>query len=241
MLAEALRGISGAGRCLLDAGDPASGHPPATTQREAARATDVYVVGGPAAISDTWLRSRLGVNTWTRVAGGNRWETQSAVAAAIISLANGQQVSAYDGAASSTPTLPPNTGCQDGAVIAKLGVIEDRAAANMLAEALNALSVLGRSRCLVDAGDPGADISPGASGIREVQRADSAYVVGGSVAIPDLWLTRHFGITEAQRVAGNDRWETQAHVAARIVSLARAHGAAGHDAGPLPDAPEIGP
>lgn len=115
-------------------------------------------------------------------------------------------------------------------MVAKLSVTEDRAAANMLAEALNALSTLGRSRCLVDAGDPGAGIAPDASAVSEARQASGFYVVGGSAAIPDGWLSHHFRITVAQRVAGGGRWDTQAQVAAQIVSLAKARGSVGHDA-----------
>ena len=152
MLAEALRSLAKHGdRCLLDAGNPSQNVVPPGTRRAASGAAEVYVVGGPAAIPGAWLRSTLGLDSYTRIAGGNRWETQSAVVTAIISLVTGEPVTARSAEAPSATTLPPNTGCDDGAVIAKLGVVEDRAAANMLAEALSELTIAS-TRCLVNAG-----------------------------------------------------------------------------------------
>ena len=221
MLAEALRSLTKGGeRCLLDAGDPSENRvPAAATRREATGASEIYVVGGPAAISDAWLRSTLGVSSWVRIAGSNRWETQRAVAEAIISLEGGESVSPYMASASSPPTLPPNTGCDSGAVIVKLGVVEDRAAANMLAEALSSLTIAS-TRCLVDVGNPGAGAAPSASATRDARQAEALFVIGGPAAIPDTWLNRYFGDIEPQRVAGTDRWHTQAQVAAQIVRLA---------------------
>ena len=232
MLAEALRGLSISGRCLLDVEDAVPGVASAATRRGVESARHVYVVGGPAAIPDSWLRSTLGISDYVRVAGGNRWDTQAAVAAAIIAVATDAEVRGYDGAPSSSPVLPPNTSCDEAAVIVKLGVVEDRAAANMLVETLRALSILGLSRCLIDAGDPSAGIAPSATQVASARQAAEIYVVGGRAAIPDAWLARHFDISTPERIAGVDRWETQGYAAALIVSLATARRPAVHDAEP---------
>lgn len=221
MLAEALRNLAKNGdRCLLDAGDHTSGNAPAATRREAARAIEVYVVGGPGAIPDAWLQSALGVDAWVRIGGANRWATQTSVVEAIIRLEGGEPVEAYVTAAPSVPMLPPNTGCDDVAVMAKLGMVEDRAAANMLATALSALTIAG-TRCLIDVGDPGTGMVPSTSAVSDAVRAGGIYVVGGTTAIPDAWLERHFGDIRPRRVAGANRWETHAQVAAQIVELAK--------------------
>ena len=232
MLAEAIRGPSTGGRCLLDVGDADPGAANAATRRGAAGAQRVFVVGGPAAVPDSWLRSTLGISDYVRIAGGNRWDTQAAVAAAIIAIATGKEVRQYDGAPPSAPQLPPNASCEEAAVIVKLGVVEDRAAANMLAEALRALSILGTSRCLIDAGDPSSGAAPVPDQVASAAQAAEVYIVGGPAAIPDAWLARHFDLAAQERVAGADRWDTQARVAALIVSLAIARSPAGHDAGP---------
>ena len=224
MLAEATRAISGSGRCLLDAGDPATNRVPSGTRRDAAMANRVFVVGGPAAIPDSWLSGTLGVSDAIRLGGGNRWATQAAVALAIIDLTQGRPVVEYTGEASSAAVRPPNTDCTTGAVIAKLGVVEDTAAGNMLAETLSQLSAF-ISRCLVDAGDTGAGLRPSATSKSEVGLASKYYVVGGQRAIPDEWLRQEFGlspmeIAELERFDGSDRWETQAQIAAAIWRVA---------------------
>ena len=232
VLAEALSGLSGGGRCLLDVGAPSTGEIPAASRREVQRAGEVFVVGGPGAIPDSWLRSGFGLANYVRIAGGNRWETQAAVAAAIISVATGQEIGQYVSSTGSAPVLPPNTDCGGTSVVAKLGVVEDRAAANMLAEALTYLSTFGLSRCLIGVGDPSTGAPPESSGVEDARQSTDSYVVGGTTAIPDSWLREHFGIRDIVRVAGADRWETQASVASLIVSLAKELGATGHAAEP---------
>ena len=217
MLAEALRSlVKGSDRCLLDAGLPTSNQVPAVTLREASGASQVYVVGGPAAIPDSYLTSTLDIDSYVRIAGGNRWETQSAVASAIVKLASGEPPEYHDAAAPSEPTLPPNLDCADRVVVGKLGVVEDRAAANMLAEAFRELSSSGQSRCLVDAGDWRVSRTPTDDGKRDVRQATEIYVVGGTAAIPRGWLEEQFGLGAFQRVAGPDRWQTQAAVVSLI-------------------------
>ena len=232
MLAETVRSLSRSGRCLLDAGDPSNGQVPAGTRQQVARASRVYVVGGPAAIPDTWLRQTLGVTNATRIAGGNHWETQAEVANAIIQLTLGQPLQPYRGQPSSSSALPPNTNCTQHSVLVKLKVIEDRAAANMLAEALDVLQTVSPSaRCLIDVGDPQDNQSPSTPHRTEASYAASKFVVGGPAAVPNSWLKRHFDIAEPQRVAGQDRWATQKAVADLIISLAKQSSSSGHDAG----------
>lgn len=219
MLAEAAVILGLGERCFVDVGDPGAGRVPSGSRGELAGASRVFVVGGPAAIPHSWLTSRLGVNEYERIAGGNRWDTQSAVAAAIVSLARGEPVVEYSGQPASSPTLPPNTGCSN-AVVVKLNVVEDRAAANMLAETFNHLSPDGHDRCLVDVGDPSANVAPTRSAIDDYDDAGAHYVIGGPAAIPDAWLDSHFSDRGYSRLAGHDRWATQSAVAVQMVNLA---------------------
>lgn len=218
MLVEAAASLGLGQRCLVDAGDPRTGRVPSESRNELSDADQVYVVGGPAAIPDSWLRSQLGVSSFTRIAGGNRWETQAAVAEAIISLARGEPATASQGQPGSSPDLPPNTGCTN-AVLVKLNVVEDRAAANMLAETFNHLSADGDDRCLVDVGDPQKGLAPAPAAVANYAEARTRRVVGGIAAIPDSWLDAHFGKAGDPRLAGADRWATQAAVARQILSL----------------------
>lgn len=231
MLAEAGMALGLGQRCLVDAGDPENGRVPSESRNELKDADRVFVVGGPAAIPDSWLRSRLGVSSFTRVAGGNRWETQSAVVEAIISLTRGEPVTAYRNQPGSSPDLPPNTGCTN-AVLVKLSVVEDRAAANMLAETFNHLSAGGDDRCLVDVGDPQYGVAPTRSAKDDSRSARDHHVIGGTSAIPNSWLRTQFGDFAVARLSGADRWATQAAVASSIVSLASV------DAGDAIAAPE---
>lgn len=243
MLAVALQALSPSGtqRCLIDAGEactteysgswcyradgglykcPGAGPCPSSSQRQqeqARQASRVFVVGGPAAIPDEFLR---GLPPWTRIAGQTRWGTQAEVAAGILDLAAGINPTAYDPMKTSPGTLPPNTDCTGDATVTKLSVIEDRAAANMLAEALAELSGTS-ARCLVDAGDPSRLSPPPASAASDLGRAEKVYVVGGTAAVPDGWLRSCLGVTSAVRIAGADRWATQADVAKRIIALVR--------------------
>ena len=233
MLAEALRVLSpgGAQRCLLDAGlPPGRGRPPneavppdAVYRSSAGLATTVYVVGGPAAIPNSWLSEQLGVTGFTRVAGADRWQTQQSVAAAMLALAAGSPVQAYDPAsvAAATRDLPPNGDCYGTAVLAKLTIAEERAAANMLAAALTAISGDPDSRCLVDVGDPGADRPPSAVAVAEAAQASGAYLLGGEVAVPQPWIEGGFDIRFLERISGPDRWATQSAVAETIVDIAQ--------------------
>ena len=241
MLAETIRSLSRSGRCLLDAGDPSNGQVPAGTRQQASNASRVYVVGGPGAIPDAWLTQRLGVASSTRIAGGNRWETQAEVANAIIRLTLGQPLQPYGGSQASSPLLPPNTDCTQHAVLVKLNVVEDRAAANMLAEALDNLQTISTSaRCLVDVGDPRSNQAPTRSSRNEAGRAATTFVVGGTAAIPSSWLNRHFGVSNPERIAGADRWATQKAVADLIIEIARASSSSGHDAGDAGDSGDSG-
>ncbi|WP_419552120.1 fibronectin type III domain-containing protein [Candidatus Poriferisodalis sp.] len=219
MLAAAVTILGLGQRCLVDAGDPTSGRVPPGSRNELSKADRVFVVGGPAAIPHDWLTSTLGVSNYTRIAGGNRWDTQSAAVSAIFSLVRGAPVVAYAGQPSSTPQLPPNTGCAI-AVAVKLSVVEDRAAANMLAEAFNNLSANGDGRCLVDVGDPSTDTPPSSKAKDDYDYADAQYVVGGPAAIPTSWMSDHFSGTNYVRLEGADRWATQGVVASRIVGIA---------------------
>lgn len=106
-----------------------------------------------------------------------------------------------------TPSLPPNTDCTQYAVVAKLAVTEDRAAANMLAEAIDHNY---GSRCLLNAF---ADQLP------SLQQS-TVFVVGGPAAVSDSVLARH-GVTSAARIWGADRWATQAKVAQAVFALGR--------------------
>ena len=232
MLAEALNVLSGgARRCLLDAGLPPDRRrpsvravPPNAVHRSSAGlASTVYVVGGPSAVPDAWLADEFGVNRFVRVAGADRWQTQESVAAAILALANGAAVRPYDPAsvAAATLALPPNSGCHGTAVLAKLTIAEERAAANMLAAALTAISGDPNSRCLVDVGDPGADSPPTAVAVSEAARASGAFLLGGAAAVPQAWIDNGFDIRFVERISGPDRWATQAGVAETIVGIAR--------------------
>ncbi len=218
MLVEAAKTLGLGQRCLVDAGDPDAGQVPASSRRELRNADRVFVVGGPATVPDPWLRSQLGVSSFTRIAGGNRWETQSTVAAAIISLTRGEPIIAYQGQPGSNPDLPPNTGCTN-AVLVKQNVVEDLAAANMLAETLDRLSPSRTDRCLIDVGDPQNGIAPSRSAKNDSRSAQDHYVIGGTAAIPNSWLRTHFSSISASRLAGADRWATQAAVAEAIVNL----------------------
>ena len=233
MLAEALDALSpsSSARCLIDGGDPSANVSPSqTSRRSAGAARTVYVVGGPAALSDSWLRQELGVTSFVRIAGSTRWGTQASVASAMVALARGDSVAGYDAGATSPSTLPPNGACTGAAVLVKLSVREDRAAANMLTEALAAVGGTVNSRCLVDVGNPATGEAPTQQSVMLVGRSSSRTVVGGSTAVPQSWLKMHFGLTGVGRVAGNDRWATQAAVAAEIVGLANRQDTAGaHD------------
>ena len=218
MLAEAADILGFGERCLVDAGEPTSGRVPSGSRNELSNAVRVFVVGGPAAIPHDWLTSTLGVTNYTRIAGGNRWDTQSAVVSAIISLSRGAPVIAYAGQPSSTPDLPPNTGCTN-AVAVKLNVVEDTAAANMLAEAFNKLSDGGDDRCLVDVGDPRTGTTPTSRAKDDYDYAEMQYVIGGTTAIPNSWMSAHFSERNYERLAGADRWGTQESVAREIVEM----------------------
>ena len=232
MLAEALDSLTRSGRCLLDAGEALRDRIPEETRARAAYINHVYVVGGPAAISDAWVSQIFDAARLTRIAGGNRWETQAEVAQAIVSLTFGEPIQGYRGQSGSSAQLPPNSNCTQHAVLAKLTVVEDRAAANMLAEALDVLQTTSPSaRCLIDVGDPRLNRSPSQQSVDEASLAVISYVVGGTTAIPNVWLVRHFGLSEAERVAGRDRWLTQKAVTALIIDAARSVGTTGHDAG----------
>ena len=220
MLAEALRELSPGGkqRCLLDAGDSS-----AAARSSAGLASTVYVVGGPTAIPESRLRSQFGLSSFVRVAGADRWQTQENVAAAILALANDDPVQPYDPeqVAAATLTLSPNGDCRGTAVLAKLTVAEERAAANMLAVALTAVSGDHDSRCLVDVGDPGADRPPSAVSVAEAALASGAYLLGGEVAVPPSWIDNGFDIRFLERISGPDRWATQAAVAKTIIDIAQ--------------------
>ena len=220
MLAEALRALSPGGkqRCLLDAGSPS-----AAARSSAGLATTVYVVGGPSAIPDSRLRDQFGVTTFVRVAGADRWQTQENVAAAILALANGNAVQPYDPAsvAAATLGLPANGDCHATAVLAKLTIPEERAAANMLAVALTAISGNLDNRCLVDVGDPGADRPPSAVSVAEAALASGAYLLGGTAAVPQAWIDNGFDIRFLERISGPDRWQTQAAAAQTIIDIAK--------------------
>ena len=222
MLAEAMRILGLGGRCLVDAGDWKTGLLPPGGYGGLAGTDRVYVVGGADAIPAWWLSNALGVGGHERIAGGNRWDTQTAVAAAIVSLARGEPIVAYSSQSPSWSEPPPNTGCTN-AVVAKLSVVEDRAAANMLAEVFNQLSANGDDRCLLDVGDPRTNTVPTAGAVEAFGGADSRYVIGGSAAIPNAWINEHFSYRGYQpylRLAGADRWATQSAVTSRIIHLA---------------------
>ena len=234
MLAEALRALSpgGAQRCLLDAGlPPGRGRPPnegvppdAVYRSSAGLAETVYVVGGPDAIPDWWLAEQFGVSEtgFTRVAGADRWQTQQSVAAAMLALARDKAVQPYrESVAAATRALPPNGDCWGTAVLAKLTVAEERAAANMLAAALTAISGDPNSRCLVDVGDPGADRPPSAVAVADAAQASGAYLLGGEVAVPQPWIDGGFDIRFLERISGLDRWATQSAVAETIIDIAQ--------------------
>ena len=89
------------------------------------------------------------------------------------------------------PSPPANSGCERAAVVAKLSVVEDRAAANMLAEAILTLDLGGR--CLVDVGNPATGLPPSSDAREAVAAASSVYVVGGPAAIPAEWIRDQFG------------------------------------------------
>ncbi|MCY3949647.1 MAG: fibronectin type III domain-containing protein [Acidimicrobiaceae bacterium] len=226
MLAEALRALSPGGnrRCLLDAGLPADGARPSTLARSSAGlARIVYVVGGPAAVPDAWLADQFGVGRFTRVAGADRWATQANVAAAIVALASGNSVQPYDprAAAAAMLELPPNGTCYGTAVLAKLNIAAERAAANMLAAALTAISGDPKSRCLVNVGDPAGVVPPTAVAVSQAHQAAGVYLLGGTVAVPQAWIENGFDVRFLQRISGPDRWATQAAVAETIINIAQ--------------------
>ena len=220
MLAEALRALSPGGdqRCLLDAGNPS-----AAARSSAGLASTVYVVGGPRAVPNAWLADRFGVTGFVRVAGADRWQTQQSVAAAILALASSSAVPPYDPAsvAAATLDLPPNGDCYGTAVLAKLTIAEERAAANMLALALTAISGDPESRCLVDVGVPGADRPPSAVAVAEAAQASGVYLLGGTAAVPQSWIDNGFDIRFLERISGPNRWATQAAVADTIIEIAQ--------------------
>ncbi len=224
MLAEAAVALGLGERCLIDAGDPATGRVPSRSRVDLADATQVFVVGGPAALPDTWLRDRLGLSAFTRVAGADRWATQANVAAAIVALARGEAVQPYDPSEDTPMGIPANGDCAGTAVLAKLSVREDRAAANMLTEAYATTGANSTGRCLIDAGDPSVSDAPTAQARRAAGSADEHIIVGGPAAIPDSWARRYFNLAAPTRAFGADRWATQAAVAERIVGLAGRRG-----------------
>lgn len=127
----------------------------------------------------------------------------------------------------SVPKLPSNTDCEQFAVLVKASVTEDRAAANMLAEALRLRS---GDRCLLDVADGvavGMQIDSGeVTAGRQV-----VFVVGGSAAI-SAELLMALGIDRAVRVSGADRWATQRAVVQIVWNL-------GGDEDYLPEAAPI--
>ena len=224
MLAEAAVALGLGERCLIDAGDPATGRVPSRSRVDLADATQVFVVGGPAALPDTWLLDRLSLSAFTRVAGADRWATQANVAAAIVALARGEAVQPYDPSEDTPLGIPANGDCAGTAVLAKLSVREDRAAANMLTEAYATTGANSTGRCLIDAGDPSVPDAPTAQARRAAGSADEHIIVGGPAAIPDSWARRYFNLAAPTRAFGADRWATQAAVAERIVGLAGRRG-----------------
>lgn len=127
----------------------------------------------------------------------------------------------------SVPKLPSNTDCEQFAVLVKASVTEDRAAANMLAEALRLRS---GDRCLLDVADGvvvGMQIDSGeVTAGRQV-----VFVVGGPAAI-SAELLMALGIDRAVRVSGADRWATQRAVVQIVWNL-------GGDEDYLPEAAPI--
>ncbi len=104
----------------------------------------------------------------------------------------------------SIPRLPANTGCDEFVVLVKASVTEDRAAANMLAEALRIRS---GDRCLLDAYDSVAVNEQIDSAAVSAER-QVVFVVGGSAAISDetimnLGIDRVIRVSE--RIAGRPR------------------------------------
>lgn len=223
MLAEAIRILGLGGYCLIDAGDPDTGYLPPGSRQQATGAVRLFVVGGPAAISADWMEKLRESGTYSRVSGEDRWATQAAVASAIVGLALEPLRDPHTRDAANE-ALRSNTDCSGSAVLAKLSVIQDRAAANMLAEALRWLSASDYQRCLIDAGTPGTNVPPSPTARAEARRAAHIYLVGGPAAVSPDWIVKYFGNSAVERVWGADRWATQAAVANLIVRLARESG-----------------
>lgn len=211
MLAEALR-ANGEARCLVDAFV-------SNARSTVAGLRTVYVVGGSRAISDPHMRNTLGRSSYTRIWGHDRWQTQSEVAEAILTIADGGIPRA------TTMSLRPTTytnDCQNTAVLVKLEQREDRAAANMLAEAIR---IDGDGRCLVGAFSSSA---------RSAVSGRSVCIVGGVAAISNARVTQ-IGLDPSSvvRVAGADRWATQAEVAEAILSDLRCDSASSENSAHL--------
>ena len=222
MLAKAIERIGLGDRCLIDAGDPHADYLPIGSRRLAMGVSLLWVVGGSAAIPPEWMDLLRGDAPYGGFSGEDRWATQAAVAAAIVGFARNPHADP-DTRDAARDAQRFNLDCSQGAVLAKLHVVEDRAAANMLAEALRALSP-NDAKCLVDAGNPATQKAPTSAARSQIAQARTVYVIGGSEALSDDWLTRYFGRIDSQRVAGPDRWVTQAVVANLIVQLAQGKG-----------------
>ncbi len=127
----------------------------------------------------------------------------------------------------SVPKLPNNTGCEQFAVLVKASVTEDRAAANMLAEALRLRS---GDRCLLDVAD-GVAVGMQIDSAEVTAGRQVVFVVGGPAAI-SAELLMALGIDRAVRVSGADRWATQRAVVQIVWNL-------GGDEDYLPEAAPI--
>ena len=199
MLAEALR-LRGSGRCLVDAF--------ASDARSAvATSSMVYVVGGTAAIKESHVQNALGRSGYTRIWGHDRWQTQSEVAKAILTIADGG--TPRETPSSLQPTDRAND-CRNTAVLVKLEQREDRAAGNMLAEALR---LRGSGRCLVDAF---------ASDARTIASGRDVCVIGSVAAISNERVMQ-VGLdpSDVVRHGGADRWATQSEVTEAILDGAQ--------------------
>jgi len=98
MLAETFDHLSANGddRCLVDVGDPQNGETPKVSAMSDVRsADDHYVVGGTAAIPNSWLRAHFDDVSVSRFSGADRWATQAAVATMIVRLANSGAADAF--------------------------------------------------------------------------------------------------------------------------------------------------
>ena len=201
-------------RCLIDAGARDQPMPSASLTLLDAAGTDIYIVGGIAAVPDAKLHGR----TAHRIAGTDRWATARAVGQVAVDITAEDTTASLPptaaGAASGGAHWPRamNT-CRNATAVV---VASDTAAQPDVYSAVTLAGVLD-TRCLIDAGARDQPMPSASLTLLDAAGTD-IYIVGGIAAVPDAKL---HGRT-AHRIAGTDRWAT-----ARAVGQVAVDAAAG--------------